>query len=238
MKEGRKPIVRIALAAVLAGAALAACLPFGSKGTMPPPGPNGQVDANSAPDFIAVAGRDGSVAGYMRKEALLPPAGVGSPGDAAWPVYGEDLRTVVGQMVPGKGFVPAGVDPATIPAIPVQTAPSSEPSGEGSGQLVLYFRNAAAAQAWIAIQEGGQLARGGGFWGGNVGVGCFPMSAGSRLVLLGRPADQAGTSVLRAIYTRGQEAEPPALWISVGADGRINQGRGVPPWWSGDPPAC
>lgn len=238
MGKGRKPIVWMALAAVLAAVALAACSPLGSKGTMPPPGPNGQVDASSAPDFISVAGRDGSVVGYVRKELLLPAAGAGGPGDGVWPVYGEDLSTVVGQMMPGKGFVPAGVDPATVPDIPVRTAPSSEPSGEGSDQVVLYVRNDAAAQASIAVQTGGQLAQGTEVWGGNSGVVCYPMSAGSRLVLLDRPADQTGASVIRAIYTRGQETEPPSLWIAVGAAGAITQGEGVPPWWSGGLPAC
>jgi hypothetical protein len=36
-------------------AIMSACSPFASKGTMPPPGPNGQVDASSAPDLLAVA---------------------------------------------------------------------------------------------------------------------------------------------------------------------------------------
>ena len=37
----------------VAGLLSGACSPFASKGTMPPPGPNGQVDASAAPDFIA-----------------------------------------------------------------------------------------------------------------------------------------------------------------------------------------
>jgi hypothetical protein len=229
-------VKRMRLGSVLmAGALLAGgCAAVATKGTIPPPGPNGEVDPSRAPDFIAVAGRDGvTTAGYIRKEAVL-----GAPGEVSWPVYGEDLRTVVGQMVPGKGFVPAGVDPATLPDIPVQTAPSGAPSGDGSGQVVLYVRNDAAAEAWIAIQQGGQLARSVGFWGGNAGVGCFPMSVGARLVMVDRPPDQAGAVVLRALYSRGQEAEPPALWITVGSNGSVMQGRGVPGWWSGGPPAC
>lgn len=238
MRKGRKPIVWMALAAVLAAVALTACSPSGSKGTMPPPGPNGQVDPKSAPDFIGVAGRDGSVVGYVRKELLLLAAGAGGPGDGVWPVYGEDLSTVVGQMMPGKGFVPAGVDPATVRDIPVKVAPSGEPSSQGSDQVVLYVRNDAAAQARIAVQTGGQLAQGTEVWGGNIGVVCYPMSAGSRLVLLNRAPQEGGASVIRVIYTRGQETEPPSLWIAVGAAGAITQGEGVPPWWSGGPPDC
>lgn len=241
MRKGRTPITLLIAALVLVGATLGACSPLASKGTMPPPGPSGQVDPSKVPDFIAVAGSDGSIAGYVRKEAVLPAGGaaVGQPSDRSWPVYGEDLRTVVGQMVPGKGFVPAGVDPATVSAIPVEVAPSSESGGEPSGQVSLYVRNGAAAQVWIAILDGGQFLHGGGFWGeGYVGVGCFPMSSGSRLVLLDRAPQEAGATVVRAIYARGQEAEPPALWIELGADGRISQGRGVAPWWSGDPQTC
>jgi hypothetical protein len=237
MKEDRKAISRITLAAVVAAAFLAACLPSASKGTMPPPGPDGRVNASFAPDFIAIAGRDGSIVGYVPKEAMLAPA-VGGPVDAQEPVYGEDLYTVVGQMVPGKGFVPTGVDPASIPDIPVRTAPSSQPARIGSGQVVLYVRNDSAVQAWLAIQEGSQFAQGGGFWGGMIGVGCFAMSAGSGLVLLDHPANDAGASADRVIYTRGLEAEPPELWIVVGADGTIVEGRGIPTWWSGGPPDC
>src|SRR6266566_9690123 len=198
-RRDRKQLHLMALAAVLAAAGLAACSPFATKGTMPPPGPNGQVDAKSAPDFISVAGRDGSVVGYVRKELVLSADDTGGPGDEAWPVYGEDLYTVVGQMVPGKGFVPAGVDPATVPDIPVRVAPASGPPGEGSGQVVLYVRNDAAALASIAVQEAGQLAQGTGFWGSNMGVGCYSMSPGSRLVLLDRSPAEASASVLRPI---------------------------------------
>jgi len=161
------------------------------------------------------------------------------PSEPSWPVYGEDLRTVVGHMVPGKGFIPAGVDPATVSAIPVQVAPSSESSGEPSGQVALYVRNDAAAQAWVAILDSGQLLDGGGFWGeSKIGVGCFPMSSGARLVLLDRDPQKAGATVVRAIYTRREEAQPPARWLEIAQDGRITQGSGVPRWWSGEPQVC
>jgi hypothetical protein len=51
------------------------------------------------PDFIAVAGRDAGIAGYARKEDVL---GIG---DAPFPVFGDDLRTVVDQTVPGATCV-------------------------------------------------------------------------------------------------------------------------------------
>jgi hypothetical protein len=67
----RERLGTIFLGAVVAAACLAACSPFASKGTLPPPGPNGQVDPSSAPDFLAVAGRDGGIAGYSRKDDVL-----------------------------------------------------------------------------------------------------------------------------------------------------------------------
>jgi hypothetical protein len=223
---------RLAAVALLVAAVLGSCAPLASKGTMPPPGPNGQVDPSAAPDFIAVAGRDGGVAGYVLREMLLP-----APADGAIPVYGEDLRTVVGQMIPDKGFVPAGVDPSTVPTFPIQVAPSGAPAGDGTGQVVLYVRNDAASQAWIAVHAAGQLTHGTGFWGGAIGAGCYPMPAGSRLVLLDRSPTQPGAQVVRPIYSRGQEAEPPSLWVTIGGDGVVTQGTDVPAWW-GEPLAC
>ncbi len=108
---------------------LVGCSPTTTKGTVPPPGPGGLIDSSGAPDFIAVAGRDGGIVGYAPKELLLPQPSltVGRPGEFDIPVYGEDLRTLVGRLVPGKGYVPLGVDPDTVPDIPVQQAPSLGP---------------------------------------------------------------------------------------------------------------
>ena len=231
MRRDRKQLGLIALAAVVAAAWLAACSPFASKGTMPPPGPNGEVDASSAPDFLAVAGRDAGIAGYARKEDVL------SPGDAPFPVYGDDLRTVVGQMVPNKGFVPAGVDPATIPTFAAEAGPSGDPNSGANGQVVLYVRNDASEAAWVTVQVAGQPWNSTGFWGQNMGVGCYAMPVGSRLVLLDRAPTEVGASVVRMVYTRGQEPEPPPLWITIGANGAIEQGVGVPAWW-GEPQVC
>lgn len=154
------------------------------------------------------------------------------------PVYGEDLRTVVGQMVPGKGFVAVGVDPATVPDFPGQVANASVPAGAGSGQVALYVRNEGADQAWIAVESGGQLSEGGGFWAGNMAVGCYAMPDSSTLVLLNGPPQDLASEVLVPIYTRDQETPPPSLWISIGASGAVTQGQGVAPWWSGGPQIC
>lgn len=82
--------------------------------------PNGELDARLVPDFVSAYDRDGvSIAGYVPKAYLLhtnlPSVSKELPRLPDIPVYGEDLETLVGHMVPGKGFVPLGVDPASIP---------------------------------------------------------------------------------------------------------------------------
>src|SRR3954447_14358714 len=129
----------LALIEVLALIAVVACAPFASRGTMPPPGPDGRVDPGSVPDFVAAA--DG--AGWVPKSFLLAPGR-----DEEIPVYGDDLTTLAGHLVAGKGFVPLGVDPAAAPAAPVMAGPSDPAAPAGPG-FVLYVRNATATEAWI-----------------------------------------------------------------------------------------
>jgi hypothetical protein len=219
--------------ALLAATTLTACSPTASKGTMPPPGPDGEIDPAAAPDFIAGAG-DVDIAGYARREDVL------AMNIDPFPVFGEDLRTVVGQMVPGNGFVPAGVDPATVPDRPVEAGPSgdlADATVAGHGEVTLYVRNGGQVVAWIALQIGGRSWNSTGFWGENMGVGCYAMPSGSRLVLLDRSPEQPGASVLQAIHTRGPEPEPPSLWIDIAEDGSVLQGVGTPAWW-GEPQTC
>ena len=230
MRTKRRSTCTILLTALVAVAVFAGCSPFASKGTMPPPGPDGEVDPSSAPDFLAVAGRDAGIAGYARKEDVL------SPGDAPFPVFGDDLRTVVGQMFPGKGFIPVGVDPNTVPKFPVVAGPSGQAQPDGS-KVVVYVRNDSSTEIHDAVLDDGQITASGGFWGENMGVGCYSMPVGSRLVLLDRSATEPGASVLREIYRRGAEQAGASLWIVIGKDGTIDQGTGVPDWW-GAPQSC
>ena len=88
-----------------------------TKGRVPTNGYGSAGDAYDAlwPDFISTYGRDGvSIAGYIPKQYLLR----GSH-DGPMPVYGEDLRTLVGYQVAGEGFVPI----AEFSASPVPSAP-------------------------------------------------------------------------------------------------------------------
>ena len=75
------------------------------------------------PDFVPAMDPDGKTAGYVSKIDLNNNAVIDVP------VYAEDLKTVVGYMVPDKGFVPLGVDPNSIRSIPFEAGPSGAPLG-------------------------------------------------------------------------------------------------------------
>ena len=105
--------------------ALSACGLGASRGTMPPAGANGQVDPSSVPDFIAYVGGTDRIIGWVPKSYLLEPGQhcTGLQCDPI-PVYADDLVTLIGHDVPGRGFVPVGVDPAALPEQPVLVGPS------------------------------------------------------------------------------------------------------------------
>ena len=166
-----------------------------------------------------------------------PTAKAGPPAQPDVPVYADDLKTVVGHMIAGKGFVPLGTDPGAVPNLPVQQGPSAAAPSSAPALLTLYVRSTARQPAWFAVLAGGTLADGQGYSGG-IGVGCVDIGAGGQLVLLDRAPQDAGARVLRSIYTRGQTGDLPTLWVDVGADVSVNQGAGVPNWWPGDPQAC
>lgn len=112
---------RTATVLVLAMTAVLAACSFGpTRGTMPPPGPNGEIDPRQVPQFIGFVGQTDHIIGWVPSAFLLSP----DAGDEAIPVYADDLRTLIGHSVPGKGFVPLGADPALVPQRPVQVAPS------------------------------------------------------------------------------------------------------------------
>ena len=89
-----------------------------TKGPIPAdatPPEGGTPNDALVPDFVSAFGRDGvSIAGYIPKAYLVegrtPVPGTPSnpPQPEPLPVYGEDLATLVGHMVPGVGFVALG----------------------------------------------------------------------------------------------------------------------------------
>ena len=90
-------------------------------GAMPTAGLPTRVDgAAIAPDYIAVIGSDGlTIAGYAKQGDMFPTTPTAadnqdkpSPGVAVW---AADGTTLVGHLVPNKGFIPTGVDPDSVP---------------------------------------------------------------------------------------------------------------------------
>jgi hypothetical protein len=224
-------------ALLVAALAVAGCSPLASKGTMPPPGPNGEVDASLAPDFIAVAGEDEGIVGYVPKRFLFPePTTRVDLQESDIPVYAEDLRTLIGHMVAGRGFVPLGVDPQSVPTFRVEQGPSSAALSGEPTSLTIYVRSAVRETAWFAVLAGGDLVGGQGYNG--IGVGCVDIETGGQLVLLDRRPQDAGVQVLRTVYSRGQAGSLPTLWVDIDADGAISQGEGVPAWWTSEPQGC
>jgi hypothetical protein len=124
-------LIVMSAVAVLAPRSSVAAPGHPTKGPIPPAAYLATgLDAALVPDFVPVWGRDGtSVAGYIPKAYLLgqtTPTGVSArPVADILPVYADDLTTLVGHMYPDRGFVPLGVDPNSIPTIPVQQGPPS-----------------------------------------------------------------------------------------------------------------
>lgn len=218
---------------VLAAALVAACAAIpATKGTMPPPDANGWVDPSLVPDFVMVAGPDGNTVGYAKKEAVFDLR-------RAWPVYGDDLRTIVGQLVPGLGFVPSGVDPDSITPPPASLGPiDGRPVAPYPG-VVVYVRNDSARDAWVAVLDGGGYRPGaGGFRGGSVGSACFDAPAGSRVVLLSGAPWEPGIIAVVTVFESGVEEAGANRFVVIGPDDSVSVGRDVPPWWTSDPPSC
>jgi hypothetical protein len=133
------PVVVVAFAFLIVMTAVAFLAPRPSAadpghpttGPIPPAAylANG-IDAALVPDFVPVWDRDGTtVAGYIPKAYILgptlPTVTSSRPEGGIAPVYADDLTTLVGHMYPDRGFVPLGVDPNSIPTIPVQQGPPS-----------------------------------------------------------------------------------------------------------------
>lgn len=84
---------------------------------------DGTVDLSLVPDYVPALARDGALVGWVtRADALgAPPLATELGGKDVYevPVYADDLETQIGTMVDGRGFVPAGTDPASVRAFEV-----------------------------------------------------------------------------------------------------------------------
>jgi hypothetical protein len=96
-------------------------------GQMPTPARGGQLDLRKVPDFVAV-GSGGKIDGYEPRAYLFSTAGkpVSPMVGAVGPVYARDLKTLVGHMVPGVGFVPLGRSPDSEPCTDERTISSND----------------------------------------------------------------------------------------------------------------
>jgi hypothetical protein len=117
-------LVCASLVVVVATAAAGGHAP--TKGPIPPEAfrEGLPIDGSLVPDFIPALGHHGEVVGYVPKELAVldsePGHSFQKPVAPDIPVFADDLTTLVGTMVPGKGFVPIGVDAATIEGPPVE----------------------------------------------------------------------------------------------------------------------
>jgi hypothetical protein len=106
-----------------------------TKGTIPEDAfqANRPLDPSMVPDFVETLGPDGQVVGYTARDDILnkvPDSAERTQGDPT-PVYADDLKTVVGEMHPGVGFVRVG-DEVPDPQYPPTTLGTAPTSG---GQL-------------------------------------------------------------------------------------------------------
>ena len=113
-------VLGLGVGLAVAGGAAASTI-YLTKG--PVPIVNGQMDTSRAPDFISVVSGN-KVVGYVPRRYVLPPSPQSQAdqliGQAA-PVYGPDLKTLVGHMYAGVGFVPLGKSPSSMPCTPIRT---------------------------------------------------------------------------------------------------------------------
>jgi PASTA domain len=86
-----------------------------TKGTVPPT-QNGRIDYKKVPDYVGVVGSGGAIVGYAPKAYILPSTTANEPGNpklgSVAPVFGTDLKTLVGHLYPGAGFVAVSASPS------------------------------------------------------------------------------------------------------------------------------
>ncbi len=109
-------VIGLGIGLSVAGGAAAGTI-YLTKGSIPTV--NGQLDTRRAPDFIRIAA--GGVTGYVPRAYILPPEPnkpASSLLQSVAPVYGSDLKKLIGHMYPDVGFVPLGMSPVDEPCLP------------------------------------------------------------------------------------------------------------------------
>ena len=114
--------ITLVSAAIIAGTAAGmSAASAGSKPAVPLKGPvpaaafqQSGVNTAIVPAWIPALDRSGNQVGYVQRDLVMP-QGNSAGVDRAVPVYADDLKTVVGRMVPGRGFVQKGAPDASTP---------------------------------------------------------------------------------------------------------------------------
>jgi hypothetical protein len=90
--------------------------------------PGEPIDQALVPDFIPASDREGNIVGWVSKHLAVPTDL--SLDRSVIPVFADDLRTVVGHMIAGRGFVPLGADPNTVEEFEVTTQAEDQPAAD------------------------------------------------------------------------------------------------------------
>lgn len=120
---GALVIVFVPVAIALASSSGSNATP--SKGPVPSSAVyGGNIDKNLVPEFIPALDQRGNQVGYVAKDLAIPGPSAG-PNDTPIPVYASDLKTQVGHMVNGIGFVPLGRSVDSTPSLVPTAIPES-----------------------------------------------------------------------------------------------------------------
>jgi len=92
-----------------------------TAGTVPFPVQGGSLNPKKIPDFVETLGRTGKVVGYVPRAYLFSVTRVNESAPSKLggvaPIYARDLKTLVGHMYPGVGYVPLGKSLASEPCM-------------------------------------------------------------------------------------------------------------------------
>jgi PASTA domain len=86
----------------------------------PVPSAHGQPDFQRAPAFVEVDAN--TKVGYVPRKYVVPSAPntpVNRLLNAIAPVYSPNLKTLIGHLYPGIGFIPLGLNPHSVPCLPI-----------------------------------------------------------------------------------------------------------------------
>jgi hypothetical protein len=117
---GPRVAVAVAVALLIAAVGTASAIgPQPTRGRIPAEAfrADGSLNVSLVPDFIPALDRAGQEVGWV---SIVDVGILGSSGLDEVPVYADDLKTVVGHMIAGRGFVPQGISRDSVPRYEVR----------------------------------------------------------------------------------------------------------------------